>query len=173
MNHKIIPEWELIYRKYYSRIYDYCLYRIRHQQDAEDMSSDIFCLLYDKWEHYETHDETAVLAFLYRSANYKIVERGKGTIILYGNEEIDIDSLSGDVPIDYEIVENDKYERYISEILRNLAGKERELFTYIVIDKLPYADIGNRFGVSENSVKLRWYRLRRRMKPLVQSLIEA
>ncbi len=34
------------------------------------------------------------------------------------------------------------------------------------------SDIAGALGVSENTVKLRWYRLRRKMKPLVQSMIE-
>ncbi len=172
MNHNTIPEWELIYRKYYNRIYDYCLYRIKHEYDAEDMTSDVFCLLHDKWEQYETHDDAAILTFLYRSANYKIIERGKETTILCGSAEIDIDSLPEGLPIDYAIVENDRYERYISDILRNLTGKDRELFTYIVIDKLHYTDIAGKLHVSENTVKLRWYRLRRKIKPLIYSLID-
>ncbi len=172
MNHNTNPEGDRIYREYYNRIYNYCLYRIQHKYDAEDMTEDVFCLLYNKWEQYKTHDDAAILAFLYRSAYYKIIERGKETTILYGSTEIDIDSLPEGLPIDYAIVENDRYERYISDILRNLTGKDRELFTYVVVDNLRYADIADRLQVSENTVKLRWYRLRRRIKPLIYSLID-
>ncbi len=172
MNHMTIPEWESIYRKYYRRIYDYCLYRIKHEYDAEDMTSEVFCLLYDKWEQYEAHDEAAILSFLYRAANLKIRERGRQTDRPYGGAEIDIDTLSEELPIDYAIVENDRYERYISDILRKLTGQDRELFTYIVIDQLRYTEIADKLHVSENTVKLRWYRLRRRMKPLIYSLID-
>ncbi len=173
MNRDTQQEWEKIYKKCFQRIYEYCKHRIGNENDAMDIASEVFCLLFEKWTRYETHPEEAILAFLFRSADYKIRERGRIEEVRSGDTEIDLTTLPEKLPIDFYIKEQDKYEEYIREILLALPEKSRELFADIVINKMPYSEIAAKLQVSENTVKLRWYRIRRKLEPFVHSLINS
>lgn len=169
--------YEALYRAYYAAIERYCLYRVNNPFFAEELASEAFHLLFCKWDTLRSHDAPALLAWLYRTVNRKALElartQSKVTVSLSEADGVNLLEQAlqsgGNAPDGY--LENQKYERYLDRIRVHLTPEEWELFQCIVIRRLPYREVGARFHTTEAAVKMRWYRLQRRLRRLVEALI--
>lgn len=64
-----------ICKQYYQTIYRYCLFKTNHNTHlADDITSDVFYLLIQKWENLSKDSSKGLLAWLYKTAQLKILE---------------------------------------------------------------------------------------------------
>ena len=166
---------EEVCNSFYTQIVKYCYYRTsKNRSDAEDIAGEVFLRLGKKWDTLDSHDENRVLGWLYSTANKVMLEQHRDkltqetlTSSLTTNNGADID-LPDESVDGYE--ENHKFENYISQIKDELCAKDFEFFEYIVIQKLPYKDVGQKFRISESAAKMRWQRLKRKLMPILDHI---
>lgn len=80
-----------LYRVYYDLVYAYVYHRTFQRELAEDITSDVFCLMVDKIQSFQ-YREKPFLAWLYTIAHHRLVDilRKEKHQVLY--DPVDIDS---------------------------------------------------------------------------------
>jgi len=149
---------------YYMDIYLHCVKRLHFDKSyADDITQEVFALLYEKSKMIEITDYRA---WLYKTANNLIKDfyqkqkrkKGKETQI----DENTIESLTYEQ--NFENINEYMIEQYKDEIFAELTEQERELFNMNHIDKLSRTQISAALSISEETVKKRLYRLHQKIK---------
>ena len=170
--------FEFIYEKYFDEIYRYCRNRIEGDKCyVEDVTAETFELLFMRWETVKDFHESRLRAWLYGVAKNKIKE-------IRREQPLPTESLSEEwcrALIDEESMRNEpleeeeeyqRFTQYVRQIQLHLKPKEWQLFRMRVIKKMSHADIGKKFGISENAAKLRWARLQDKLRPIVEKILK-
>ena len=170
--------FEEMYREYYHTIERFCNYQIGYDRFySEEIASAVFDTLNQKWAELESHEPAVLLTWLYRTATFKIKEFYRHmppeTIEYdeYAQSLIEKRKSESASSID-EAEEFLKYEFYKTQIRQTLKVKERALFDCIVEEELTYKQAALKLKISENAVKMRWVRLRVKIRPCVMGLIK-
>ena len=176
--------FEYFYRKYLDRIVRFI--NVQYNIGAEaskDVAHEVFKLLWEKREEIYDEDERKLLIWVYETAKrkhweYNRVKRSqrKATVDL----ESEYGSMSNDLSAEYEDLLHiegfesveEKYESYLNEIKKRLNEKERRLFVLIVEKKLAPKDAAAALSITDVNFRVRWHRLRNKLKPIVKKLIE-
>lgn len=161
------------YLKLYPIVMRYCYYR--NDKDlfyAQEVASESFLVLLQKWDQLKSYEEKYLQSWLFGTAENKLKEMYRKNLPKcepYENvNEYLIQQLCKDNSL-YE--ETAKYNMYIKEIEKSLAPKDKLLFHCIVSESMTYQKTAEKMKLSENAVKLRWIRLREKIRPLVDKLL--
>lgn len=152
---------------YYNDIYHLCLSRLKKEENAADVTQEVFLLFQEKYEGLE---DEYIKAWLYKVANNKIKEQFRAIAkrekeLIYGtvfNSQTSTDIL-------YEMEEDNKVtpeelEEKKKSILSSLSEKELELFEMVYTKHMEYKELAKAFDTSEHAVRARVYRLRLKIK---------
>ena len=170
--------FEFIYEKYFDDIYRFCFYRSNsNQYDAEEATKLTFDVVWRDWQTVKEYPPDRFTAWLYGVAKNKIKEirRDQPPSTESTSEEwcralIDEESMRNE-PLEEE-EEYQRFTQYVRQIQLHLKPKEWQLFRMRVIKKMSHADIGKKFGISENAAKLRWARLQDKLRPIVEKILK-
>ena len=172
--------YEEVYKKHRKRIESFCSYKLSTAdgQLAEDLASEIFLLLYMKWETLESHEEGRVLKWLYNAALIKVREHyrlaGKKPLVYSLESYGSLDAppcealIYNDTHTDDEIV----YKQYLEQIKAMLSQKDKQIFVLKVEKQYTIAQIAKELGENEVTVKVRWYRIRQKLKQQMQDFLK-
>jgi len=149
-----------IVEKYYKQILYYCTGRYYIDiSDAEEITNDVFIILFRKWDSL-AFDE--IRAWLHRTADNLVMHhfRKKKTRVktepLYDN---DTEELVAD---DYEkdIVSED----FVSRILNKLSDEEQKIFECRYITGLTLMEIAKLMGIPYSTVRLRLMGIQKKIR---------
>lgn len=152
---------------YYGDIYHFCLSRLRREEDAADVTQEVFLFFQEK--HAELEDDY-IKAWLYAVADNKIKEqfreiarREKELILaaVFGSLKSE-DILCGmeeDVEVSAQELEEKK-----NAIFSSLSEKELELFEMVYTKHMEYEEMASVLNTTEHAVRSRVYRLRLKIK---------
>lgn len=152
---------------YYSDIYHYCYSRLKREEDAADVTQNVFLVFQ---EHYAELDETNIKAWLLSVANNKIQEEFRE--IAKREKELIFGTVFGSTEstdIIYELeqeatITNREIEDKKQAILSLLSEKELKLFEMIYTKHMEYEKIAKELNISENAVRARAFRLKNKIK---------
>lgn len=152
---------------YYNDIYHLCLSRLKKEENAADVTQEVFLFFQEKYN--ELEDEY-IKAWLYSVANNKIKEQFR--VIAKREKELIYGTVFGSqtsTDIIYEMEEDNKVtseelEGKKNSILSSLSEKELELFEMVYTKHMEYKELAKAFNVSEHAVRTRVYRLRLKIK---------
>lgn len=172
--------FEYIYKKYRKRIENYCQFRLNSDYGiAEDLTTEVFQILFLKWDDLDSHDESRILTWLYNAAIIKTREywrKSKDEPLLLSLEDFNNDS---DIALHNELIyedtrfqEEQKYQVYIRQIKETLSLKDKKTFECIVEKKYTIAQTAKELNSSEVTIKVRWYRLRQKIKPFISDILK-
>ena len=162
-------ELEHIAAAYYEEIYLFCLRKVNYDEHlARDLVQDVFLLLL---ERHGGLTNTNLLAWLYSVADKKIKEAYKKE---KKNQKLfSIDHSNQEIPCDSDIltllensITDDEIAHGKTQVLSSLAPKEMELYTKIYMEHKQYHTIATELQTTEKAIRLRAFRLRKRMKEL-------
>lgn len=152
---------------YYDDVYHLCLSRLKREDDAADVTQEVFLFFQ---ENYNDLEDEFIKAWLYAVANNKIKEQFRAIAkrekeLIYGtvfNSQTSTDIL-------YEIEEDNKVtpeelEEKKKSILSSLSDKELELFEMVYTKHMEYKELAKAFDISEHAVRARVYKLRLKIK---------
>lgn len=152
---------------YYNDIYHLCLSRLKKEENAADVTQDVFLFFQ---ENYNELEDDLIKAWLYAVANNKIKEQIRA--IAKREKELIYATVFGSrtsTDILYEMEEDNKVtpeelEEKKKSILSSLNEKELELFEMVYTKHMEYEELAKVFNVSEHAVRARVYRLRLKIK---------
>ena len=152
---------------YYDDIYHLCLSRLKNEEDAFDVTQEVFLLFQ---ERYEGLEDAYIKAWLYSVSDKKIKEQFRAIArrekeLIYGT----VFGLQTSTDILYEMEEennvtSEEIEEKKKSIMDSLNEKELELFEMVYTKHMEYKELAKAFDVSEHAVRGRVYRLRLKIK---------
>ena len=168
------------YKFFYPRIVSYCEgYTQNDRFFAEELADDAFVSLNEKWDTLESHEPPALRIWLIRCAHFKCLEflriRRPDTLPFEDDltQNMIAKRMLEDLSIPDKFEEDLKFKAYTKEIKAFLKKRdERKLFIYVIVKEYKHKKIASRLNVSEDAVKMRWMRLRQKLKPYVEKLID-
>lgn len=152
---------------YYNDIYHLCLSRLKKEENAADVTQDVFLFFQEK---YNELDDDYIKAWLYKVADNKIKEQFRA--IAKREKELIFGTVFGSqtsTDILYEMEEDNKVtpeelEEKKKTILSTLNEKELELFEMVYTKHMEYEELAKTFNISEHAVRSRVYRLKLKIK---------
>lgn len=156
--------------KHYNDIYSFCCSRLMNTDDASDVTQNVF-LLFQQKSH--TLENTNIRSWLYSVANKKIYaeyrNRVKESKIVSLNEGVADEQNEALYEFDdYCYVDDDVIDRAKEKILSKLTSEERRLFLEIYEKRSKYSEVAEKLSISEKTVNVRSYRLRKKIKDMVE-----
>lgn len=156
-----------IAEQYYNDVYRLCYSRLKSEEDAADVTQDVFLFFQ---ENYDELEDTFLKAWLYAVANNKIKEQFRE--IAKREKELIFGTVFGWQPSTdelYEMMEENKVtpeelEQKKKDILSSLTEKELELFEMIYVKHKNYKELAKALNVSEHAIRTRVYRMRLKIK---------
>lgn len=158
-------------RAYYREIYRFCLAKLVSREDAQDAAQEVFLIYCRKTPRLEPEDVRrwlyATALNIIRNETQKQKRRAQATI-----ENADDYPNGGNW--NYEITETDwigdaHIEQKKQDILEQLTEEERALFLEIYDKKRKHAELAEKYGVSEQALNMRVYRLRRKIMRMIET----
>lgn len=155
---------------YYNDIFYFCFSFLNNEDDARDVTQEVFLLLGEKAKELENIN---IRAWLYSAAKNKIMEAYKDRVIrsryVSLNEEGQViadpksaDFLDFPTEVSDEMIFSAK-DRLISK----LTPEERALYESIYEKKLARSEVAKELNISEKAVGMRLFRLKRKIEKLV------
>ena len=152
---------------YYNDIYHLCLSRLKKEENAADVTQEVFLVFQEK--HNELDDDY-IKAWLYKVADNKIKEQFRA--IAKREKELIYGTVFGSqtsTDILYEMEEDnnvtpEELEEKKKSILSSLSEKELELFEMVYTKHMEYKELAKVLNVSEGAVRTRVYRLNLKLK---------
>lgn len=152
---------------HYDDVYQLCFSRLKREEDASDVTQEVFLFFQEKYNELE---DDYIKAWLYAVANNKIKEQFRA--IAKREKELIFGTVFGSqtsTDILYEMEEDNKItpeeiEEKKQGILSSLNEKELELFEMIYTKHMEYEELAKAFDISEHAVRSRVYRLRLKIK---------
>lgn len=156
---------------YYNSIYLFCLGRLgNNEQDAYEVTNNVFLVLCLKWESIDKHN---IEGWLYKTAKNKIYEYRRENYKHLSNLS-DIDDFEDCLDISYNIestVSEDDIEKYKTDILNSLKQEERELFNCYYIQKKNYGELTNIYHINEGALRTRITRINKKIRNIIKNVI--
>lgn len=156
-------EFEDIYEVYYKRVYNYISFRINNHQDTEDLVSQVFERVIDKYDTYD-NKRSPLEAWLIGIARNTVTDyfrsRQKGF-------DLAANLLSLFVPGSRQpeevMVANEDHAQLI-RMLSKLSEKERNIVALKFAAELKNTDIAEMMGLSESNVGVMLFRSLKKLR---------
>ena len=152
---------------YYDDVYHLCLSRLKKEEDAHDVTQEVFLLFQEKYNELE---DNLIRSWLYAVANNKIKEEFRA--IAKREKELIFGDASDPQPGADEVFEMneenkispEEIEKKKKDILSSLEEREIELFEMIYTKHMEYEELAKALNISEQAARARAYRLRVKIK---------
>lgn len=151
----VTNEFELFYRRYFDRIYQYVHRRIRNAQTAEDIVQETFCAAYMKRHILQEHSQPQL--WLLRTAKNKMLElhrsmRYRITVPLEEKKDL------GQEELRYRIKELEV------TALATLGTEEWKLVKDYYLYGFTVSELAEEKGITENNMRVKLCRLRKKLR---------
>lgn len=146
-----VGEFQEIYEAYYKRVYNYISFRINNHQDTEDLVSQVFERVIQKYDTYDKK-RSPLEAWLIGIARNTVTDyfrsRQRGFVL-------SLNLLRNFVPGSRqpeEVIVIDENNAVLIKILSKLSVKERNIVALKFAAELKNTDIADIMGISESNV---------------------
>ena len=161
---------EAMVQQYYNEIYRYCFSRLINKDRVEDVVQNVFLLMQEKSEELMPEH---LRAWLYSVAQKKILEEKRDEVRRSRFIAYDMDMIAKDPTFICDIIEEENtfdgdVEAIKTRIIQMLTPQEQRLFEAIYENHIERKEAAEQFGITENALNVRIYRLKNRIKSLVQ-----
>ncbi|MBR3970257.1 MAG: sigma-70 family RNA polymerase sigma factor [Ruminococcus sp.] len=143
-----IDEYEILFKKYYRQIFNYCRVKLRSEHSSFDCVQEVFWILYQKIDKVDVTEN--ILIWLYRTAD-KVISR----YIKKNSKDLSLDSLDEDIEDKREMF-NESYE-----IIDTIVSKEElSLLENYYLEGVAIREIAEKASVSEAAIYKRIERIK-------------
>lgn len=141
-----------IYEDYYDKVLSFIRARVNVQQDAEDLTSDVFLKCYKNIEKYDP-ERAAVSTWIFTIANNTLKNHYRDS-----RQMTSIDDMEGyDVPYEEDFdkaIRLEEIRRYLDEAIADLDETKRKILLMRYFDEMKTSDIAEDLGMSPGNVRV-------------------
>ncbi len=151
---------------FYDDIYRFSLSRLKNEDNASDVTHEVFLLFQ---EQYSGLEDDNIRAWLYAVADNKIKEKFREIARHEKERLLSIFTGETSTEIIFEMEEDNKItdeeiEKKKKSILDSLNDKELRLFELVYTKHMEYEELAKALDISENNARVRVHRLRAKIK---------
>lgn len=144
--------FRVLYRHYFERIFAYIAYRVARQQDAEDITADVFMRVVNKIDQFHYRGEGSFSAWIFRiaynaSQDFHRRSKDKALIPLSEIPEISSNNLSPDD----SVIRKEQFTR-LHQMIDSLSTRRREVITLKFFGELRNQEIAEVLNLDERTV---------------------
>lgn len=170
IGNKKIPAtiFEQCYKDYYESLINFARARLGEGgRCSEDCVQEAYIVFYNRLQSGEEFEHPR--AFLYRTLD-NIVKKQKAKIVAEEANTVSLDSPEGSVEI--AVQDEIDCEEYIKILEDSLNKEEKEIYTAKYVYNKKIEEIAKETGLSVGAVTMRLSRLRKKVKALLEELIQ-
>lgn len=151
---------DLLVRRYYQEIYVYVYRQTNRKEDALDLTQDIFISALQTIGYYDPAIST-FRTWLYRIATNKVIDfRRKYKPVILSMDEIEMQDA-----IDYTLqFQSSQLLKEIEKYVSRFDDLSQMIFRLHIYDDQSFKEISETSGLSESTVKSKFYRLQKRIR---------
>lgn len=142
----------VLYDRYFERVYRYVYYRMRDEEEAEDVTSDVFFRALRALPRYEPRQP--FLAWLYRIARNAVIDRARAQRPRLSFEDAlaHPDAARYVVDPDAVAVQSDRRER-LRRAMQHLTSEQQEVVILRFVEGLSSEEVGAIMGKRAGTVR--------------------
>lgn len=155
--------------EYYYDVYRFCLSVLADPAAAEDTVQEVFLHFQQRCESLEDVNIRSYLIHVAQNKVYEKYRELKKQRELVPYDETENELAEAEALADFENfgrISDAEIESGKQRILAKLTSRDRELFAMIYEEKLTYAQIAARCGISEKAVNVRSFRMRVKIRKM-------
>jgi len=144
-----------IYEEYFDRVYTFLLRRVRHKEEAKDLTQDIFVKVYKNWKQLEQAEQTS--AYLFSIA--------RNTLIDYYRKSLAKDSLQLDETLETRADPfmsdqgfSEEQVKMLYQSIELLPEQRREIIKLKKLQGYSTEEIAEQLSISKRTVENQIYR---------------
>lgn len=154
-----------LYDRYFDDIYRYTYLKTGNKWETDDLVSDIFTKAYEKYDTVRGSQK----AWLFTIARNTIIDYYRRKKEITMGDGLDLFTYP---QIIEEKVEKDEELICLKRSLKMLTGDELEIISLRYFSDMKYWEIGEVLGKSEDAVKMKTFRIIRKLKDMVKNCME-
>lgn len=143
--------FDSLYRKYNKKIYNYILSFLKSSEEAENILQDVFLNLW--LNRCELKNCSSVRFYIFKIAHNAAIsiirEKIKESLFI---EELKSMQINSENPVEIDMG-NNRLSYNLNEIINELPGRQKEVYTLHNIEGLKYSEISKRLNISINTVE--------------------
>ena len=158
-----MQSFEDVYKMYFKRVYAF-LYKLTSNHDvAEEMVQETFYRAFVSFHKYDGSCEMFTwLAAIAKNVFFKYLSKQKLQTL---NIDLIVESQAADSDSDPEAVLQQKFvASYVNECVSRLPQKYRDVVFLRIYAELPFSQIADILGITENSAKVVYYRAKNALR---------
>lgn len=163
--------FEQICKDNYSRIFKYILASTGDKEYAENLTQEVFYIALKKGDRFLQHDLPE--AFLYKTAKNLILEyfrKSKKHLTAELHENISLPQTDIFDLICQQYDDRIDIDAYRHKVLDMLSNEDRHLYDAHYKDQMSMREISKDMQITETAVRMRYVRLRKKIRQLVKQL---
>jgi RNA polymerase sigma factor (sigma-70 family) len=149
-----------IYHRHKDRLYSYCLFVTGNRELSEDIVQETFLKLAEQTQRLD--NDVSIKDWLFicaRNLTLNNIKKHQRRTVLLSK----IDDFKAELDMETKL--------FIQDVLDKLDHDERELILLREQQRYPVTEIAKMLGISEEAVRVRLYRVRKKMQQIVREKI--
>ena len=145
-----IHEMELLYAKYYHRLFLYALTLLGEEEEARDVVAEVFQMVWEDWTSGARRFSAPTASFLYTSARNRcldVLRHAKAT-----SRYAEMVQATQPFATDGEVEAFERRVAQMHEAVNRLPQTSRQVLMQIYYNRLTYKQAAEQLGMSENMV---------------------
>ena len=145
-----VSAFDFIFQNYNQKVFNFCLKLLNKQEDAEEVTQEVFIALWENREKIELN--TSLSSYIYRIARNKIYNIYRKSFYIQAHlKYLNAGGKKLESSTEDEILYNE-LNRFLNVTIDELPPKRKEVFELSRFEGLTYKEIAKRMKISENTV---------------------
>ncbi len=157
-----ISQFEPLYRHYYPRVYAYCLRRLGSEQEAEDLTSQVFVRALT---HIDSYRGGHVTAWIFRIAHNLLVNHLRKRDRYTSLEDMPLEPVS-DLPGPLEQLLRREEQQIVQQMMATLSQHQQELLALRIFGELKSHEISTVLGKKPGAIRTELHRIFQHLRTL-------
>ena len=162
-----------ILEKYNPRIFRYVKRNVKNDEDARDITQDIFIKVFKALSNWEPR--AAFQTWMYTVARNRCIDHfrahSRRTTYSLGDDDEQFDIVATNLRSNPEkMAREGEIGMYIRDALAKLSAKQRDVFILYHYEGLRIKDIAEALGISEGTVKVHHHRAMKKLQDILSSI---
>jgi len=157
--------FEILFKRYYLKIYRYILGYVRNHHDAEDITQNVFLAVYIALPRFHPEGEHSFERWITRIATNAVINFLKKRDNLKWEPLYEMDEEGEEYPIEIQDmgptpqnqIEKGELESEIRKIIESLPPKQRQVVKYRILEGLSLEEISKKMECALGTVKAHLY----------------
>ena len=167
-----VNAFAILVGRYKNMVFTLSIKIVKNREEAEEISQDAFVKAFKNLKSFK--GDSKFSTWIYKIAYYASLDAIKRNKRFSNNENIDdlkIGNLS-ETQGALEYLHEKERKKVISDALLKLNEEERTILTLFYFDDLPIKEISKVVNLSEDNIKVKLFRTRKKMASILKNVIE-